>query len=802
MNNKKKIEEHTFDFVVVGGGTAGLATAIAAARHGTKTAIIQDRPVFGGNSSSEIRVSPLGSSTFNAWSRETGIIEEWILDERARNHADVYDGMGNSNYDLTLHESAKKEKDLTLFMNTTIRDVNTVDLHNRPSEYSKKIISIHGSQLASEKEFLINATQFADCTGDATLGALAGAEFRYGRESRSEFNEPMAPIKSDKQTMGSSITMRARNIGRHVKYQAPDWSEKYYTLEDIGPFRKPSPFNKIDYGGFWWMEIGTPFHQIDDNQAITDELLKHVFGVWNFIKNHSEDKTKAENYAIEWVGMVPGKRESRRLVGDIILTEDDTHNDKAWPDRICHAGWFIDLHTMGALLNKNEPGEPAHADLYYRNWTRVSPFSIPLRSLYSKNIENLWMAGRNISVSHVALGSTRVMMTHAEQGQAIGTAAAIAIAKQINPRQVSNPDNTFIKDVQQTLIKDDAQILNCQNEDINDLALQAQAESSSDSVLDFGDPITDNFYPLDISRGVIFPQSEKFIETIEVYIKNLKETKVNLKIELQELNRIWDRDNGIIIQKMEITVEPNFEGWLPLPFNTKTTPEKPMRLVLHKIDGIFWAESTFFPTGTNIQDLAISPGGCESKNKHMNTLQHHETAIPAFELWTSVRSRMPLSIQLTPMSKPYSSTNVNNGFAWPISMPNLWVSDPNQKFPQSLTLKLNEEVEINTLYISFDTHLDYSYQKMKAFWKPSAAVKDWHLHAMIDGKWVVIYSEKGNHKRRRKITFNSIKTEKIKIKIDSTNKPEEPNSSDNIRELAEQSQGNSARIYEIRIYKN
>lgn len=359
----------TFVVVVVGGGTAGLAAAIAAARRGARTAILQDRPVFSGNSSSEIRVAPLGSASFNRWSRETGILEEWLTDERARNHDDIYDGMANSHYDIVLLESAKAEPNLTLFMNTTVRGVET-----RPAAGGRLITALRACRLASEKEFLIKARQFADCTGDATVGFLAGADFHYSREARNAFGEPMAPVKADRQTMGSTLTMRARDIGKPVAFVAPPWAKRYTTQAEIGIHREPGRFNRVDYGGYWWIEIGSPYDQIGDSQAIRDELLAHVLGVWGYVKNYGPDRATAADYAIEWVGMVPGKRESRRLMGDVVVTEHDCHTDRIWPDRICHSGWFIDLHTMGGILNKKEPGEPAWSDLNRLDWFNVHEY--------------------------------------------------------------------------------------------------------------------------------------------------------------------------------------------------------------------------------------------------------------------------------------------------------------------------------------------------------------------------------------------------------------------------------------------
>lgn len=801
MSESRKAEETlTFDVAVIGGGTAGLAAAVAAARSGAKTAIVQDRPVFGGNSSSEIRVAPLGSVNINAWSRETGILEEWLLTERSRNHDEVQNGMANSHYDLVLHESARNEANLTMFLNCSVRGVEVEPVDPSTPDGPRRILSVRGSQLASEKELRIEAKAFADCTGDATVGALGGAAFRYGRESRNEFNENMAPVKADDQTQGSSIVLRARDIGRPVPYQAPSWAQDYRTLEEIGLDREPTRLTRADYSGWWWIEIGTPFHQIDENQEIKDELLRHVLGVWNFVKNYSEDKALAANYALEWVGMIPGKRESRRLVGDLILTEHDLHKDPEWPDTVCHGGWFIDLHTMGALLNKSEPGEPS-IDAHYRYWVRVAPFSIPLRCLYSKNVENLWMAGRNISVTHVALGATRVMMTNAAQGQAIGSAAAMAVRASLTAREIANPDGEHIGKLQQELLKEDLNVFKVKNSDPEDLALSAQATASSEAALDFGNAVPGCLHPLEKGLCMNFPLTEDHIDSVEVYLRNQSDSAVSVKAELHALNDIWERKHGQVLAKSERNLPAGFEGWVDLGISVKTKRNRCHRVMLHQADGVSWAGSEFYPTGVAPQVLHKCPGGCEPKNLHMNSLQPQETRLPPYELWSQYRIRNALALRFTPMSKPFAAANAVNGLAWPLAMPNLWVSDPAQLLPQSLTLELPEEKTISKVMVSMDTHLDYSYKSMSAYWKAHTCAKHWRLKVRVGGKWHQVYEEHDNMLRRRTAVFDAVKADAVQIEILSTNmETVDAKPDDHPLKHSELEQAKSARVYEVRIY--
>jgi len=357
-----KVIELKYDIVVVGGGLAGVCAAIAAARHGCKTAIVQDRPVFGGNCSSEIRIHALGANNCGAWARETGIIEEILIEDRARNHDLFQSGRINSIWDLILYEWVKKEPNLTYYLNTRVIGVEM--------NQSSKIRAVIGVQSGSERVYKLYASYFIDCTGDGTVGAAAGAEYRIGRESRHEFGESLAPEQADNMTQGSSLIFRARDMGKPIPFAPPSWAEEYPTEESL--YRRyhgstVGAYGVREYAGYWWIEVGVPFDIIDQNEEIRDELLRHLLGVWDHIKNHGDHK--AENMAIDWIGMVPGKRESRRLMGDYILKEQDVRKNVPFYDRVAYGGWCIDIHVMGGILAKDKPpyplaGNPDVFDIY------------------------------------------------------------------------------------------------------------------------------------------------------------------------------------------------------------------------------------------------------------------------------------------------------------------------------------------------------------------------------------------------------------------------------------------------------
>ncbi len=444
---KKTAEELYFDVIVVGGGMSGICAAIASARGGAKTALIQNRPVLGGNASSEVRLHICGGDHHGSHAncRETGILDEILSINKARNPLHSY-----PIWDGVLYEVCAFEPNLSLFLNTHMTQVETEN---------KKIVSVSACQLTSEREFIFFANLFIDATGDGTLGAKSGALFMYGREDKTAFGEENAPDTADSCTMGSSLMFTARDTGKLVKFIKPKWANTY-SEEDL--------INRNHSGitsGYWWIELGgKDSSTITDAENIRDELLKAIYGVWDHIKNGGEHG--ADNYELDWMAFLPGKRESRRLLGEYVLCESDCVKPRGFEDSIAYGGWPLDLHVAGGI------GTPEESPTKFIYLDDIYP--IPYRSIYSKNIDNLFLAGRAISVSHVAFASTRVMGTCAIIGQAAGTAAAICIKEKILPCMLKN----HISVLQQQLLKDDCFIPGVINEDSRDLARIAKISSS------------------------------------------------------------------------------------------------------------------------------------------------------------------------------------------------------------------------------------------------------------------------------------------------------------------------------------
>ena len=424
---------------------AGLIAAIAAARKGTKTALVQDRPVLGGNASSEIRMWVCGAHGEN--NHETGILEEILLENMYRQSYPSY-----SVWDSVLWEKAHFQENLLLLLNCSINQVQSAE---------NRVKSVKGWQMTTETWHTISATLFADCTGDGTIGAMAGAEYRVGREARDEHGESTAPEKADKKTMGLSCLIQARETNRHQEFIAPTWAHKYNSDGEL-PERNHTMTGSQN---FWWLEVGGVHDSIHDTETLRDELLKIGFGIWDHIKNRGD--LGADNWVLDWAGFLPGKRESRRFVGDRILTQNDVEAEgRHFEDIVAYGGWTMDDHFPEGFYKK-EAGTIFHP--------APSPYGIPFRCLYSVNIKNLFFAGRNISATHTALSSTRVMATCSLLGQAVGTAAAIAVHHGAEPRGVYE---NHLVELKNTLMQDDC-YLPFNRRPINDLTADASIGSSN-----------------------------------------------------------------------------------------------------------------------------------------------------------------------------------------------------------------------------------------------------------------------------------------------------------------------------------
>ena len=397
-------EQHEVDICVVGGGMAGLCAAIAAARNGARVALLQDRAVLGGNASSEVRMWICGAHGRDY--AEAGILEEIKLENLYRNPDRNY-----PLWDTVLYEKAAYQDGLQLHLSCAVCEVQ-MD--------GDRIASVRAWHLTRQCWLEVAAKQFIDCSGDSIL-RLSGAPTRWGHESCHEFDEPAAPEFPDRQTMGNSILIQLREIdpADHRPFIAPEWANTYDDSHPRLKNAKPVGHN------FWWLEIGGEQDTCDDADEIRDELYRIAFGAWAFIKNHPDGR--GHSWELEWIGALPGKRENIRYVGAHTMCQREIEECGKYADIIGHGGWAMDDHPPAAFNNQGE------GTTFYPT---PSPYGIPYRSLFSLAVPNLSFAGRNISATHIAMSSTRVMATCAVMGQAIGTATALCIKHQCDHQQV------------------------------------------------------------------------------------------------------------------------------------------------------------------------------------------------------------------------------------------------------------------------------------------------------------------------------------------------------------------------------
>jgi hypothetical protein len=724
-----------FDVVVVGAGAAGSCAALAAARLGAKTALVQNRPVLGGNASIELGVPINGAGSLHPNARESGIIEE-AGRLRARH------GLHKMSEPFRL--LAAEEKNLAVFTNhhvfaaemrspTAIRAVRAVDtLTGAVSVFEGKL--------------------FVDCTGDGWVGHYAGAQYRFGREGRDEFHESFAPEKPDRITMSGcimgelSLSYRAVNVGRPSPYAPPPWAAQLPPAELIG--RNPRGLAT----GEWWLERQGTIDGIAEAERSRDELIRITFGYWNYLKNAWPEREKTANFALSYVPIVEAKRETRRLVGDYLLTQNDTQQGVMFPDRVSYGGWPLDVHhPEGIYSGKQGPfWSNAHVPIY----------SIPFRCLYSANIENLLFAGRNMSVTHVALGTVRVQGTLAALGQAAGTGAALCIRKGCTPRALGRD---HIADLQQTLLKHDQYIPGLKNDDPADLARGAVATASSfatGELFERKNVAREKGHPLNMPRAMMFPRGKtERLDSIYLLLRSELAKPVEATLAVREAATAGDFSSEKDLATATATVPPGRETFVEFPVNCE--PQLPyFWLTLPKAEGVSWSLMTSAPAGA----MRAYGGGQGRK-------------------WTVVEGQYYASYTRPALLIPgdFAPANVVNGVTrFTDGRPNQWASDPGQPLPQWIELALPQPRRINVAYLTFDTDMNAPLHTAPL---PRQCVRDYELSYHDGRQWRSLANVTENFQRRRVHRFETVTAEKVRLTVSATNG--DP----------------SARVYEIRLYE-
>lgn len=404
----KPEDKGNYDLVVIGAGMSGLCAAIAAARLGLKVALVQDRYILGGNNSSEVRVGLGGQINMPPYPSLGYILNE-IGPDRIGNARGAHHYQDWKKWDVIA-----AEPNISLFAGYTV--VNA-EMKNG------KIVAVTAVEATNQNLIRISGNLFSDCTGDANLAVMAGAATMMGREARSEFGETLAPEKADDFTMGVSIEWYCEDWNTPCSFpDSVDWGLKL-DEDTVEPVHRAN----------WYWEVGMRDDQIADAEKIRDYGMYVAYSTFSYCKNRLAKKEDWECTHLTWVSHVSGKRESRRIVGDLILREQDLTRPIPYEDGTCTTTWRIDQHYP---MEKNSADYPGEEWMSYGKLMPIDPYAIPYRCLYSRDVPNLFMAGRDISVTHVALGSVRVMRTCAMMGEVVGMAAAVCCRRGSMPRDV------------------------------------------------------------------------------------------------------------------------------------------------------------------------------------------------------------------------------------------------------------------------------------------------------------------------------------------------------------------------------
>ncbi|MBK0383568.1 FAD-dependent oxidoreductase [Pedobacter sp. SD-b] len=747
-----KTQKIVTDFLIVGGGISGVCTAIVAARSGIRVVLVQDRPVLGGNASSEVRLWILGATSHmgnnNRWAREGGIIDEILVENLYRNRE------GNPLiFDTILLEKIYEEANIQLLLNTSAFEVNKSD--------DKNISNVKAFCSQNSTMYDIYANLFCDASGDGVIAFLAGASFRMGAETKQEFGEGFAPdVKDYGELLGHSIYFYTKDTGAPIKYVAPSYAKK-----DVGSLPRIRNYKLPEYGcRLWWVEYGGRLDTIHQSEDIKFELWKVIYGLWDYVKN-SGKFPEAENLTLEWVGTIPGKRESRRFEGDYILVQQDIVEQKRHDDAVAFGGWAMDLHPAdGVFSDKNGCTQ----------WHSKGVYQIPYRCFYSKDIDNLFLAGRIISVSHVAFSSTRVMATCAMGGQAVGLAASLAIKSSLKPRDFSSGEN-LIK-LQLELNKIGQSIPFVPLADSDNLLNAATLDSSSSLSLE-GFPADGEWIELEFSTAQMLPFKKGELYTLEFPFKVLNDT--TLRFELRTSSKMQNHTPDVMLEEHLVFLNKGKRN-VKISLKEVLKEDQYVFLCFMKNNDLQVKCSQTKVTGIlsvlNKTNKAVSNFGRQDPPS--------DIGVDTFEFWTPYRRPrcQNLAFKISPSISCFEIQNIKNGFLRPYEKPNAWVSALDDENP---TIKLNWEhqVTINEIVLMLDNDFDHPLES-SLYGHPEDVlpfcVRDYSLKKC---KSTAVYTKEDNYQTINKIILS-----------------EPLNTKELILELKRPSGNVPAAIYQILIY--
>ncbi|MFD1677355.1 FAD-dependent oxidoreductase [Alicyclobacillus fodiniaquatilis] len=724
------------EITVIGGGLAGVCAAVSAARLGQRVALVQNRPVLGGNSSSEVRVWVCGATAHgtNRYARETGIMGEMFVENQYRNPD------GNPYYwDLVVLETVQREKNIQLFLNTDVHEIEA----DGPEDH-RTIRSVTGWMMGSERRIRFESQYYLDCTGDGLIGFLADAKYRVGREAQQEFDEAWAPQVADDVTLGSTILFYTKDAGHPVKYIPPAFA-KDITKTSI-------PLRRVIRSGdngchYWWIEWGGELDTVHENERIRDELWAVIYGIWDYIKNSG--RFDADTMTLEWIGALPGKREYRRLIGDYVLRQQDIIQQTPFADRIGFGGWSIDLHPPQGMYATESGSKHLHPDGIYH---------IPFRSLYSVNVDNLLFAGRNISASHVAFGTTRVMATCAVIGEAAGTGAALCVAHQAAPREVAAQ---HMEELQQVLLRQDASVIGLRNQDALDLARQAQITASSHlkriEVTEAHEAI-----PLDVNMGILLPVHPA-LSGVELLLDATADTTVT--VELWDTGKPENYVPQQLVANATVAVRQGERQWVPV--DIQWTPETAQNGFL-----IVKANAAISLYQSHLPQTGIMCFVEEAPDPHNRDDMRHQAVVR----WNPRKLlRTPLCLKLTGDTAAFAPERIIDGYRRPYGGPHMWSSEQmvaNRE--EYLELTWVEPIQVSQVHLIFNDDVNEDLINLHHHRTPfdviPELIKDYRVEAMVDGMWKTLTHVQGNRQRRRvHDEWAAVQTDRLRVLMESTN---------------------------------
>ncbi len=726
------------DLVIVGGGMAGTCCAITAARAGLRVTLIQDRSVLGGNASSEVRLWILGATSHmgnnNRWSREGGVIDEILVENLYRNPE------GNPLiFDTILLEKAISEPGIRLLLNTVMVEAAKSD--------PDTIASVRAFCSQNSTRYDVSAPLFCDASGDGILGFVSGAAFRMGAESTDEFGELLAPSHEYGELLGHSLYFYSKDTGRPVKFIPPS-----FALDDITQIPRFRSFNAREYGcRLWWIEYGGRLDTVHDTEKIKWELWKIVYGVWNYIKNSGEFP-EAETLTLEWVGYIPGKRESRRFEGDYMLRQQDLIEQRLHPDAVSFGGWALDLHPADGVYSE-KPG--------CNQWHSRGVYQIPYRCFYSRNIKNLFLAGRIFSASHVAFSSTRVQATLSEAAQAVGMAAALCIRENLRPADLAQ--SPHIEQLQRNLLRSGQVIPAVRLDDPDDLARRATITASSTLHLGVlpGDGSTQ---ALDNSVAQLLPVQPGPMPHVTFTVDVSAPT--DLQLELRTSDRPDNYTPDVILGRHTVTLQPGQNQAITATFNVEIDAARYVFVCLMKNPAVAVHTTPWRVSGvvsvSNTQNPSVSNFGAQKPE--------HNIGVELFEFWVPLRRPQGrnLAVRIDPPLAAFGPANIVNGWARPTTGPNAWVAALDDPAP-CLTLTWDQAQTIQRIELAFDTDFDHPMESVLMGHPERVMPFCVKRYTIRDAAGRVLAASEDNHQTRNVIILDEpVHTTQLQIEIAET----------------------------------